>query len=109
MDVSCASSTGRRNSVRMIGSENHIERLGRGTPAQRLARPGVERVGDGGEGVGAMDAEIRALREVLAEQAVGVLIGATLPGTMRVAEVDRDPGVDPQPGMLRHLDPLIPG
>jgi hypothetical protein len=28
---------------------------------------------------------------------------------MRIAEVDRDPGVDPQAGVLRHLCPLIPG
>ena len=28
---------------------------------------------------------------------------------MRIAEVDRDPSVDPQAGVLRHLGSLIPG
>ncbi len=36
--------------------------------------------------------EIGALREVLSKQAVGVLIGAALPGVLRVTEVHRDVG-----------------
>src|SRR5216684_2588064 len=56
-----------------------------------------------------MCAEIGSLWEVLAQQAVGILVGAALPGTVRVAEVDLQPSADPQVRMLRHLCPLIPG
>jgi hypothetical protein len=35
-------------------------------------------------------AEIGALGQVLADQAVGVLVGAALPGAVRVAEADVD-------------------
>ena len=38
--------------------------------------------------------QLGALREVLAQQPVGVLVDAPLPGRVRVAEVDVDPGVD---------------
>src|SRR5712664_2709597 len=55
-----------------------------------------------------MCAEIGSLWEVLAQQAVGILVGAALPGTVRVAEVDLQPSADPQVRMLRHLCPLIP-
>ncbi len=41
-----------------------------------------------------MGGEVRALRHVLAQQAVGVLVRAALPGTVRVAEVDLDARVD---------------
>jgi len=41
-----------------------------------------------------------AFREVLAEQPVGVLVGAALPATLRVAEVDRQPGIDAEFGWL---------
>jgi len=48
-------------------------------------------------------AQVGALREVLAQQPVGVLVRAALPRAVRVAEVDRHARVDPQPGMLGHL------
>ena len=38
--------------------------------------------------------------QVLAQQPVGVLAGTPLPRAVRVAEVDMDPGVDPQMGVL---------
>jgi len=47
--------------------------------------------------------EVGAFREVLAEQPVGVLVGATLPGTLRVAEVDRESGVDAELGVAGYL------
>jgi putative transposase len=43
-----------------------IERLGRCSPAEGLSRPGVEGEGDGREGVGAVYAQVRAPRRVLA-------------------------------------------
>jgi hypothetical protein len=38
-----------------------------------------------------------------------VLVRGALPGTVRIAKVDRDAGVNPQAGVLRHLGSLIPG
>jgi hypothetical protein len=55
-----------------------------------------------------MAAEVGSFREVLAQQAVGVLVRAALPWTLRVAEVDGQPGVDTQLGVLGHLGALIP-
>src|SRR5829696_4739257 len=54
-------------------------------------------------------ASTHALREVLAQQPVGVLVRAALPGAVGIAEVDLKTGVDPQAGVLAHLRPLIPG
>ena len=50
-----------------------------------------------------------AFGEVLTQQAVGVLVAATLPGAVRVAEVDRQAGVDAQLRVLGHLRSLVPG
>jgi hypothetical protein len=52
----------------------------------------VEVVGDGLELGGGMDGQVGALGEVLAEQAVDVLVAAALPGGMGVGEVDADAG-----------------
>jgi len=43
-------------------------------------RPAVETVGDGVEVILTIDREVRALWQILAQQAVGVLAGTTLPG-----------------------------
>jgi len=51
-----------------------------GEPAECLAGSLVELGGDGGEVVGVVDGQVGAFGEVLAEQAVGVLVGSTLPG-----------------------------
>src|SRR5689334_7287907 len=56
-----------------------------------------------------MCAEIGPLREVLAQQAISILIDGALPWAVRVAEEDLQTRVDPQIEMLRHLCPLIPG
>ncbi len=46
--------------------------------------------------------------EVLAQQAVGVLVRAALPGALGVAEEHLHAGVDGELGMAGHLQPLIP-
>jgi hypothetical protein len=53
--------------------------------------------------------QVGTLGQVLAEQAVGVLVGAALPRAARVTEVDLDAGVDGELGVLGHLPAVIPG
>src|SRR3984885_2023508 len=91
------------------GSEVFVERLGRCSPAEGLAGPAVQCGGDGCEVAGAVSGEVGALREVLAQQTVGVLVGAALPWALWVAEVDLQAGVEPQPFVLGHLGALVPG
>src|SRR5215203_4265026 len=102
-------SSGRRNTASVTGSKELVQSLGRGSPAQGLSRPAVEGDRHGCKVLGAVRAEVSALREVLAQQPVGVLVRAALPGAVRVAEVDLKTSVDPQAGVLAHLRPLIPG
>ncbi|ESY77857.1 hypothetical protein X739_32565 [Mesorhizobium sp. LNHC220B00] len=65
--------------------------------------------GHGGDLVGAVNAQVGAFREVLTQQPVGVLIGAALPGTLWIAEVDLDTRVDFETIVLSHFGSLIPG
>jgi hypothetical protein len=55
-----------------------------------------------------MHTQIGALREVLSQQTVGILIGAALPWALGIAEVDMQSGVDAQARVLAHLCALIP-
>src|SRR5262245_46945342 len=59
--------------------------------------------------VGRVDAQAGGLGEVLALQAVGVLVGATLPRRARVAKVDRYAEVCGDVGVPGHFDALVPG
>src|SRR3954449_2328690 len=102
-------SSGRRNTAYVTGSEELVQSLGRCSPAKGLSRPGVEDHRHGRKVLGAVHAEVSALWKVLAQQPVGVLVRAALPGAVRVAEVDLKTSVDPQLGVLAHLRPLIPG
>src|SRR5215204_2259017 len=86
-----------------------VEGLGWRLVAEGLAGAAVERGRDGVELGRRVLAEVGAFREVLAQQAVGVLVGAALPGALRVAEVDGQPGVDAQLRVLGHLGALVPG
>ena len=53
--------------------------------------------------------QVGTLGEVLAEQAVGVLVAAALPGAAWVAEIDLDTGVDGELQVFGHLLAVIPG
>src|SRR6516162_4819805 len=55
-----------------------------------------------------MHAEIGAFWKILAQQSVGVLVGAALPWAVRIAEIDLDAGVDLQACVLSQLSSLIP-
>src|SRR3981081_3979107 len=102
-------SSGRRNTV-FVGLWNPlVKRLCGRFPAERLSGSGIEGSGHCGDLLGAVHAQIGTFREVLAQQPVGVLVGAALPRTLRIAEVDLHASVDLQAGVLGHLGPLIPG
>ena len=57
--------------------------------AVRGAWPGVQAVGNSIELFLTIDAQVRSLGQVLAQQAVGVLSGAALPWAVRITEVHR--------------------
>ena len=82
---------------------------GRGVPAQGLARAGVEFGGDRGQPFGVVDAQVAALREVLAQQPVGVLVARPLPRAGFLAEEHRHAQRLGDLGVQRHLAALVPG
>src|SRR4051812_22746227 len=113
LPVRSADSSGRRNTRCLLpcmdGFEEFVQSLGGRFPAKGLSGSRIEGERDGRKDIGIMHAEISSLWKVLAQQAVGILVRAALPGAVRVAEVDMDPGVDPQMGVLSHLRALVPG
>ena len=69
----------------------------------------VELVGDGVElALGAV-AQAGLARQVLAQQPVGVLVAAGLPGAAGITEVDGDAAGDGEVGVLCHLPALVLG
>src|SRR4051812_42295818 len=95
ISTSSVDSSGRRNTAYVGCSEELVQSLGRCSPAQGLSRPAVEGNRHGCKVVRAVHAEVGALWKVLAQQPVGVLVRATLPGAMGIAEVDRHASLDP--------------
>ena len=53
--------------------------------------------------------QTHSLWEVLPEQAVGVFVGATLPGTLWITEVDLDIRVQGEAFVISHFFASIPG
>ncbi len=49
------------------------------------------------------------LGHVLTQEAVRVLVGSSLPRARRVTEIDLNPGVDREAGVVGELLALIPG
>ena len=86
-----------------------VEGLAGGLPIEGFAGSTVQSCGDSVQVVSCVSAEIGAFGEVLAEETVGVLVGATLPGTLGVAEVDVEIGVYSELSVLCHLGSLVPG
>jgi hypothetical protein len=56
-----------------------------------------------------VDGKVGPLRKVLAEEAVGVLVAAAMPGTVGIAEIDLDTSVDRESDVLAHLLAAVPG
>ena len=78
-------------------------------PAECLAGPAVERVGDSVDLLRSPSREVSSLREVLAQESVGVLVGAALPRALRVCEVDGDAGLDLKRRVLGEFLAAVPG
>jgi hypothetical protein len=85
---------------------DHLERR-----VKVVRSPGsmVKAIGDRIEFVLAVDRQIGALGQVLAQQAVGVLTGAALPGAVRIAEVNLHAGGGSEFAMAGHLLALVVG
>ena len=79
-----------------------------GSVAEDTAWPVVELAGHEVE-VGLVVGDLGALREVLAQQPVGVLVGAAFPRRVRVREVDVHSGREAERGVAGHLAALVPG
>ena len=90
---SAGSSTGRCNTS--------LESIHRGFISQYLSGPLIQLLRNPVELGLRMCREIRALREVLPQQAVRIFVGAPLPGALRVTEIDRHLGIDRQWFVLR--------
>src|SRR5580704_8917335 len=101
-----ADSIGRRNSVYISVIQKFVECFSRRLPSQCFSRSRVQRLGDRVKLIGSVLTEIGTFRKVLPEQTIRVLIGSALPRRLWIAEVDLQPGVDLQCGMLRHFSAL---
>src|SRR2546423_15595195 len=82
--LSAAGSTGRRNTG--------VKSLCWGFVFQGLPWPFVELPGHFVQIRLRVDGQVGSLWKVLSQQTVGVLVGAALPGTLRITEVDVDVG-----------------
>ena len=96
-----AVSTGRRNITIMRHHHELVLRFCGRPPTECLSRSAIQGNCDGLKIVRAVLAEIRALRELLPEEAVRVHVGAALPRAVRITEADRQPREDLQVRMPR--------
>src|SRR6478735_9213086 len=103
-----ADSSGRRNMMFVGRPKQLIKCLGRCFPCKRLSGTGVEGGCHGCNRLGAVHAEVGAFGKVLAQQPIGILVGAALPWAVRIAEVDLYAGVKLEACMLGHFSALIP-
>ena len=96
-----ATSTGRCNTG--------VKFFCRGFKAQRLARPVIQLPCHLVQLRLRVYRQIGSLGEILPEQAVGVLVGASLPWTARFTEVDIDVRHQAELAMIRELLAAVPG
>src|SRR5262249_24431995 len=88
--------------------QHQLQSIGRGFEGQGLSRALIEPQSNAIE-VGLGEArEIGSSREVLSQQAVGVLVAATLPWTARITEVNLHVGCNREAFVARHLLALVP-
>ena len=95
--------------VASIGRRNASSKyLGRRLPGKGSTRPFVEFLRDLVELASRNSAKIGLLGEVLPEKPVCVLIAATFPGAVGIAEKHLDVGVDRELNVVSHFLSLIP-
>src|SRR6516225_3487895 len=88
--------------------QHQLQSIGRSFEGQGLSRALIEPQSNGIE-VGLGEArEIGSSREVLSQQAVGVLVAATLPWTARITQVNLHIGSNREAFVARHLLALVP-
>src|ERR1700694_4985306 len=91
------------------GRDKFVESFRWSIPCEGLAGTCIEEKSDLVEvGLG-VDRQVGAFGEELADEAVPVLVGASLPGRVRVAEVHGDTGGDTEAGVGGELVGLVPG
>ena len=83
-------------------------RISRSLPTKSLSRSLIESAGNDVEIRLRVAREVAAIRKVLAEQAIGVLVRASLPRAMRIAEVDSDASGHREAAMVRKLSTPVP-
>src|SRR5437879_13892917 len=89
--------------------QHQLQSIGRGFEGQGLSRALIQPQSNAIE-VGLGEArEIGSSREVLSQQAVGVLVAATLPWTARITEVNLHVGGNREAFVAKHLLALVPG
>ncbi len=93
-------STGQRN-----GS---FEGISRRLEARRFWLPCLEPEADLIQIMPSINGQVRAVREVLAQQAIGVFVAAARPGAFRVTEVNADVCRDGELAMTGQFRPAIP-
>ena len=81
------------------------EHLGGCPPPEGLAGSTVQRRRDACWLLGTVTGEVGAFGEVLAQQPVGVLVGAALSRASRITEIDLKAAVDPELDVFGRLDP----
>jgi hypothetical protein len=89
-------------------AEFRIDFQGRGK-VETFSRARVQPMGDGVQFALAVARQVRAFGQVLAQQAIRVLVGATLPGAIRIGKVDLDREPLGQLLVLSHFFPTIIG
>src|SRR5882757_3113396 len=87
--------------------QHQLQSIGRGFEGQGLSRALIEPQGNAIEVSLGEAREIGSSREVLSQQAVGVLVAATLPWTARITEVNLHVGGNREAFVARHLLALV--
>src|SRR5262249_49574510 len=88
--------------------QHQLQSIGRGFEGQGLSRALIEPQSNAIEGGLGGAREIGSSREVLWQQAVGVLVAAPLPQTARITKVTLHVGGNGEAFVARHLLALVP-
>ena len=86
-----------------------LKQFCRALPSEALSRTAIKLPGDAIKLDLSKTEEVCSPGEILPEQAVGLLVDAALPRTVRVGEVDLDAGHLGEPFVLSHFSPPIVG